>query len=60
MAAKPNLLFIFSDQQRYDSLGCYGADWVRAPNLDRLAAEGFVFENAYVSQPVCTSARSTT
>ena len=59
MADKPNLLFIFSDQQRYDSLGCYGAGWVRAPNLDRLAAEGFVFENAYVSQPVCTPARST-
>ena len=59
MASKPNLLFIFTDQQRYDTLGSYGADWVSAPNLDRLAAESSVFENAYVSQPVCTPARST-
>ena len=56
---KPNLLFIFSDQQRYDSLPSYGADWVQSPNLDGLASESFVFENAYVSQPVCTPARST-
>ena len=59
MVSKPNLLFIFSDQQRYDSLSCYGADWVQAPNLDSLAAESSVFENTYVSQPVCTPARST-
>ena len=57
--SKPNLLFIFTDQQRYDSLSCYGADWVHTPNLDRLADESFVFENAYVSQPVCTPSRST-
>ena len=59
MPRKPNLLFIFSDQQRYDSLPSYGADWVKAPNLERLASESFVFENAYVSQPVCTPSRST-
>ncbi len=56
---RPNLLFIYSDQQRYDSLPTYGADWVQAPNLERLADQSFVFENVYVSQPVCTPARST-
>ena len=33
----PNILVIMTDQQRRDSLGCYGADWVPTPNLDRLA-----------------------
>lgn len=55
---KPNLLFIFTDEQRADTLGSYGNDLVQAPNLDRLAADSFVFENAYVTQPVCTPSRS--
>ena len=38
---------------------CYGNDWVQAPSLNALASQSFVFENAYVSQPVCTPARST-
>ena len=36
---------------------CYGNKWIETPNLDRLADSGFVFENAYVTQPVCTLAR---
>ena len=36
---------------------CYGNEWIETPNLDRLADSGFVFENAYVTQPVCTPAR---
>lgn len=59
MPDTPNLLFILTDQQRYDSLRCYGNDWIQAPALNRLAEQSFVFENAYVSQPVCTPARST-
>lgn len=59
MPNTPNLLFILTDQQRYDSLRCYGNDWIQAPALNRLAEQSFVFENAYVSQPVCTPARST-
>ena len=58
MANKPNLLFILTDQQRADTLGCYGNKLVQTPNLDALAREGFVFENAYVSQPVCTPSRA--
>ena len=58
MNRKPNLLFIFTDQQRADTLGCYGNRLVQTPNLDRLAGESVLFENAYVTQPVCTPARS--
>ncbi|NJN83887.1 MAG: sulfatase-like hydrolase/transferase [Caldilineaceae bacterium] len=57
--SKPNLLFILTDQQRADSLACYGNTHIQAPNLNRLAEESFVFENAYVSQPVCSPSRAT-
>ncbi len=53
-----NLVFIMSDQQRRDSMGCYGSDWAETPNLDALADSGYLFENAYVTQPVCTPARA--
>ena len=58
MAGKPSLLFIFTDQQRADTMRCYGNDLINTPNLNRLANESFAFENAYVTQPVCTPARS--
>ena len=54
-----NLVFIFSDQQRYDTLACYGNNWIKTPNLNSLSEESFVIERAYVSQPVCTPARGT-
>ena len=59
MADNPNIVFIMSDQQRQDTLACYGADWMQVPHLNALARESFVFENAYVAQPVCTPARAT-
>lgn len=58
MADRPNLVFIFSDQQRADTMACYGNDWLNVPNLNALASESFVFQNAYVTQPVCTPARA--
>jgi len=58
MARKPNLLFIFSDQQRADTLGCYGNLLVQTPHLDRLAGRSVLFEKTYVTQPVCTPSRS--
>ncbi len=53
-----NLLFMFTDQQRPDTLGCYGNPLVETPHLDGLAASGALFENAYCTQPVCTPSRA--
>lgn len=47
-----------TDEQRPDSLGCYGSRWAHTPNLDKLAAEGVLFESAYVPSPVCVPCRS--
>ena len=55
----PNLLYIFTDQQRADTLACYGNHQIETPALNGLAEDSFVFENAYVSQPVCSPARAT-
>lgn len=55
---KPNIVFYFSDQQRWDTLGCYGQTLNVTPNLDRLANEGVIFENAFTCQPVCGPARA--
>ena len=57
--ARPNLLYIFTDQQRVDTLRCYGNELIETPALNGLADESFVFEHAYVSQPVCSPARAT-
>jgi len=56
---KPNLLFLFTDEQRQDTMAAYGNQLIQAPHLDRLASEGVVFTRAYVSQPVCTPSRAT-
>lgn len=52
-----NILWICTDQQRFDTLGCYGNEWVKTPNIDRLAREGVLFENAYCQSPVCAPSR---
>jgi len=53
-----NLLFITTDQQRHDTLPCYGLDFIQTPNLDRLATEGLVFDNAIVPAPICVACRA--
>lgn len=55
---RPNILWICSDQQRWDTLGCYGNRFVLTPNLDRLAGQAAVFEHAYSQSPVCTPSRA--
>ena len=58
MPGQPNILFFFTDQQRWDTCGCYGNPMGLTPNLDRLAAEGVKFEYAFTNQPVCGPARA--
>lgn len=53
----PNILHLFTDMQRWDTLGCYGNPVIKTPNLDALARDGVVFENAYTPSPVCVAAR---
>ena len=53
---KPNILFIMTDQQRWDAMGCSGG-WVRTPNMDRIASEGVRYTNCVTTSPVCVPAR---
>lgn len=55
---QPNIVFLFSDQQRFDTLGVNGQPLDVTPYLDELAFEGVNFEQAYTPQPVCGPARS--
>ncbi len=55
---KNNIIFYFSDQQRWDTIGCYGQPLPITPNLDALAAEGVRFNNAFTPQPVCGPCRA--
>ena len=52
------VILIMTDTTRKDMLGCYGNEKMITPNLDRLAAEGIRYDNAYTCQPVCGPARS--
>jgi choline-sulfatase len=54
----PNILWICTDQQRADTLGCYGNAHVNTPRLDQLAARGVQFEHCYCQSPVCTPSRA--
>jgi arylsulfatase A-like enzyme len=55
---KPNLVLFLPDQQRADTIACYGGAKVHAPNLNKLASESVIFERTYVTHPVCTPSRS--
>lgn len=54
----PNILLICTDQQRFDAVRAYRNDEIHTPNLDRLAAQGVLFENCYVQSPVCGPSRA--
>jgi arylsulfatase len=55
---RPNILWICTDQQRWDTLGCYGNSLVHSPWIDALARGGALFESAYCQSPVCTPSRA--
>lgn len=55
---RPNILWICTDQQRFDSLGCYGNEFVNTPNIDKLAQKGTLFKHAFSQSPLCTPSRA--
>jgi arylsulfatase A-like enzyme len=57
-ANKPNILYIFTDQQFAEALSCAGNPWVKTPAMDSLAAKGIRFNLAYASHPMCAPTRS--
>lgn len=54
---KPNIIFIMADDLGYGDLGCYGAETIRTPNIDKLAENGMRFTDAHSSAAVCTPTR---
>src|SRR5271170_8119240 len=54
---KPNIIFILADDLGYGDLGCYGQKKIKTPNLDRLAAQGMRFTQAYAGSTVCAPSR---
>ena len=57
-AEKPNIIIIFTDDQGYQDLGCYGSPDIKTPNIDQLAHEGIRFTDFYVAANVCTPSRA--
>ncbi|MEP4077387.1 sulfatase-like hydrolase/transferase [Haloferula sp.] len=55
----PNIVFFLTDDQSTNTLGCYGNEVIKTPNIDRLAEQGTRFNNAFVSQPICWVSRTT-
>jgi arylsulfatase A-like enzyme len=58
-AAKPNIVIILADDLPAWMVGCYGNKEIRTPNIDRLAAGGIRFNNAFVATPICSPSRAT-
>jgi N-acetylglucosamine-6-sulfatase len=54
---RPNIVFILTDDQRWDSMGCAGHPFLQTPHMDRLAREGALFRNAFVTTPLCSPSR---
>ncbi len=55
---KPNFIFIFTDDQRWDTLSCAGNPIIHTPVMDNLAKNGVRFENAFVTSPICAPSRA--
>ncbi len=57
-AERPNLIIIFTDDQGYDDLSCFGGEHVYTPNIDKMAEEGARLTSFYVAAPLCTPSRA--
>jgi arylsulfatase A-like enzyme len=56
-STRPNIIYIMTDDMGYADLSCYGRKDYQTPNIDKLAAQGVKFMNAYAAAPVCTPTR---
>ena len=59
LAQRPNLLLVVTDDQRFDQMGCAGHPVLETPVMDRLAASGVRFDNAFVSTAICAASTMT-
>ncbi len=55
---KPNIIFILTDDHRYDAMSCMGHPFIKTPNLDRIANEGVLFSNSFVTTSLCSPSRA--
>ena len=55
---RPNIIFLLTDDQRYDALGCMGNTEIHTPNIDRLADKGVIFDNYYTTTAICMASRA--
>jgi arylsulfatase A len=58
MASQPNFVIIFTDDQGYGDLSCFGGKHVSTPRIDQMAVEGAKLTSFYVAAPVCTPSRA--
>ena len=58
MSNKPNIIFIITDQQRFDTIAALGYDHMQTPNMDRLVNEGVSFNNCFITAASCAPARA--
>jgi len=55
---KPNIIFLLTDDQRWDTLGCMGNRAIKTPNIDRMASQGIAFDNSFVTTSICVTSRA--
>lgn len=58
-AKRPNIIFLLTDDQRWDTMGCMGNTIIKTPNMDSLAENGVLFENSFVTTSICCASRAT-
>lgn len=56
---RPNIIFIMSDDHAEQAMSCYGSQMIKTPNIDRIASEGILFRNSFVTNSICAPSRAT-